>query len=419
MPTLPVVGALNWGPTLNAAITAVDTAAKVRAPVNVKDYGAVGDGVANDTAAVNAAISAAGAGVVRFPAGVYNYAGSLALTAAVVLDGGGAATLKQTTSTVNWIDMPATGGALRGLTLDANNLATARIVTAKIDGVVEGCVLKNITNISGVAVRIFAPTGTTIRNNIFDNVATAVYITGGTNVTIQGNWIKNWIQRAIYVPTTASAATDYLSIIGNRITDMAAGGDVRQPISFQGSASRPNTFVRINDNVIVGPNKGYTAADPGTADQISLHTTNGFQIVGNTSVYGGDLGINLSVSCFDGVVANNVCMYNENSGINCGDVTNAPVGRLAVTGNTCVNNGLTRVGTPPQSSGIRLFHASNIAVAGNSLGDDQTVHTQAYGLAVLTCDNVSVGVNAYSGNATGTINASGNTGSTQTSTSAL
>lgn len=44
---------------------------RANAPVNVKDYGAVGDGVADDSAAISAAIRAAGGGSVIFPVGTY------------------------------------------------------------------------------------------------------------------------------------------------------------------------------------------------------------------------------------------------------------------------------------------------------------------------------------------------------------
>jgi hypothetical protein len=55
---------------------------------NVRDYGAAGDGVTNDTPAVNAAIvaaSATGSGVVRFPAGTYLAGGSIHLLSNVTL----------------------------------------------------------------------------------------------------------------------------------------------------------------------------------------------------------------------------------------------------------------------------------------------------------------------------------------------
>ncbi|WP_432890256.1 glycoside hydrolase family 88 protein [Kribbella sp. CA-245084] len=56
------------------------TAAVMAAEVNVKDYGAKGDGKANDSAAINKAIAAAAPGsTVRFPAGTYKSANSIHL----------------------------------------------------------------------------------------------------------------------------------------------------------------------------------------------------------------------------------------------------------------------------------------------------------------------------------------------------
>jgi hypothetical protein len=59
-------------PFTNSVATTVET--KLSQTVSVKDFGAVGDGVANDTTAIQAAIdavNAAGGGVVNFPAGTY------------------------------------------------------------------------------------------------------------------------------------------------------------------------------------------------------------------------------------------------------------------------------------------------------------------------------------------------------------
>jgi len=64
-----------------AGTGAVDTdvETKLREGVSVKDYGAVGNGVADDTAEIQAAIdsvSAAGGGTIHFPAGTYNINGA-------------------------------------------------------------------------------------------------------------------------------------------------------------------------------------------------------------------------------------------------------------------------------------------------------------------------------------------------------
>jgi polygalacturonase len=61
-------------------------------PWNVKDFGAAGNGVWDDTAAINAAISVAASqngGVVFFPAGTYITSSTINLPAGVWLRGTG------------------------------------------------------------------------------------------------------------------------------------------------------------------------------------------------------------------------------------------------------------------------------------------------------------------------------------------
>jgi len=54
-----------------AVVTDLQT--KLRESVSVKDFGAVGDGVADDTTAIQNALSAGAGGVIYFPAGTYKY----------------------------------------------------------------------------------------------------------------------------------------------------------------------------------------------------------------------------------------------------------------------------------------------------------------------------------------------------------
>ena len=70
---------------------------KLQESVSVKDFGAVGDGVTDDTAAIQAAINASNA--VYFPAGTYAIASSINLKTNLILQGDGDATVLEYTGT--------------------------------------------------------------------------------------------------------------------------------------------------------------------------------------------------------------------------------------------------------------------------------------------------------------------------------
>ena len=79
------LGAATLAALLAASVLAEPAQA---ADFNVKDYGAVGNGSANDTAAIDRAITAAnsaGGGTVRFPSGTYRSPNSIHLKSNVTL----------------------------------------------------------------------------------------------------------------------------------------------------------------------------------------------------------------------------------------------------------------------------------------------------------------------------------------------
>jgi hypothetical protein len=69
--------------------TATTVQAKLRESVSVKDFGAIGDGVADDTAAINLAMTAASSGGLYFPNGTYIFTGDVDALFALRLFGGG------------------------------------------------------------------------------------------------------------------------------------------------------------------------------------------------------------------------------------------------------------------------------------------------------------------------------------------
>jgi len=78
---------------------------------NIKDFGAVGDGIADDTAAIQAAITSltATGGTVFFPAGEYKTDGGVTLVGNLTLQGETGTILKPTDSVSQW--------AYRGLSI--------------------------------------------------------------------------------------------------------------------------------------------------------------------------------------------------------------------------------------------------------------------------------------------------------------
>lgn len=93
MITVPTVGQPDWGPVLNAALTELDSRLE-QISADVADFGAAGDGVTDDTAAIQNAINTAGSGgVVYFPPTASGYlldSGTLNLaTTSTILKGAG------------------------------------------------------------------------------------------------------------------------------------------------------------------------------------------------------------------------------------------------------------------------------------------------------------------------------------------
>lgn len=109
--------------------------AKLRDTVNVKDFGAAGDGVTDDTANIQKALDAvglAGGGTVLFPAGQYKISAALLVSYAnVTLRGAGkdATTIFTTSTTINIIRFynatAFTGGGVFDLSTSHTNVAAA------------------------------------------------------------------------------------------------------------------------------------------------------------------------------------------------------------------------------------------------------------------------------------------------------
>ena len=141
---------------------ATDVQSKLRESVSVKDFGAVGDGVADDTAEINAAITAAGAGrTVFFPAGTYLVSSTLTqLTSQAWIGEGGqrAATIKKgfngtllapgTLGTISDLNLNANGASFTGRGIHVTSGFSIRIERVRVDSS-EGVSLEFADGIGG------------------------------------------------------------------------------------------------------------------------------------------------------------------------------------------------------------------------------------------------------------------------------
>lgn len=176
---------------------------KARDIFSVKDFGAVGDGVANDTAAINAAITAASGGnTVYFPKGTYLTTGLHQITGAIqILGAGYGASIIRTTHATNDIFIVGTGTVLSVANVAIRDLTFNSSVT-RTDGAAikfNGAYLCEATGntIQGMFRGITCTGSTAIifieRNYIASPVATTgigIYLTGGSNdVYMTNNFI--------------------------------------------------------------------------------------------------------------------------------------------------------------------------------------------------------------------------------------
>ena len=246
---------------------------------SVKDYGAIGDGVTDDTAAIQAALNAcntAGGGCVYVPRGTFLATQlSMAGMANVILMGSG------TGSTIKWSWNAATAagslltisaGASRCrvnmLQLDGSGLTNPHagrlnhllaIGTGAGGGVTETLVAQvrftGMVANSGDGVHLLGAAGNLVKQTWIDdcNFDGCSRFGVGVEQGLQYGWvIDNYFtacETDIAIVSTANVNTDSIEILGNVINHT---GSVRHAIRLEGDGTGLITRLIVAENIILG-----------------------------------------------------------------------------------------------------------------------------------------------------------------------
>lgn len=326
---------------------------------NVLDYGAVGNGTANDTAAIQAAVTAAGAyGTILLPAGkTFKTVSQITLLTGQTVWGYGAIVTSDTDAHFQKFKFSSvTGGGVFGVTF--NCLYTSAS-----------------TGLSAGVVEIINANDVTVRDCRFNDVAkNGVYVYGtSTRDKIVDNWFSNNFCAIFSDDDTVNQPTR-LTIIGNDIRN----GIGSTSTSFSGAIKISGTG---NANSSVGHTiVGNTIVSPGQMG-IELQTWVNGSAIANNTIYSAGFGISISGCANVSLSDNNIkaCVsygveiasFSVNISVTAGVVDGTDTSGTVVTSRGIYVNaaGASVTGVVVFKCGvpIDLVFSSNVTVSGCSL----------------------------------------------------
>lgn len=352
--------------------------------LDVRNYGAIGDGSTDDAGEINSAISAAVAATrfptVYLPGATYGIASPINLKDGVRLFGDGY-------EATEIIALSGFSGAAMLLGASADTVSDVEIARLAVNGnygVSGGSTLRGIQITNGARPHI--------HQCKIHNVADAAILLQGINGggTPDAVVTDNWIDATGLADGTTGFgvlvkdASPRALIADNRLTDIKGGMGI--------GGSGTSTDLRICRN-----------------DITMQASTTGFEPIGITS------------GCVRSVISDNQCHNSQDNGISCSAGYSTVTGNLVdgalnhgiacggayniVTGNVVRNAGQLSPTDGLTYGGITTDGGSYTMIAGNVIVDDQNTPTMAYGIKLVTSGGRHrIGPNVIHGFATAAIN---------------
>lgn len=259
--------------TATGTTTARNLATRMTDVVNVKDFGAIGNGITDDTAAIQSAVSFASTNgcVLEFSSGTFvvNNA-TFTTSSAIVIRGvpGKTKIIRTSASGSTFVSFNAPIVDLYGITFDFNKAnVTANqwgVQFPKLGGtiVVDNCEFKNNSGSLGSGISIFSTSGVDTLSNISITNSkisgctwNAVYIASKTKIYLANNLIYDNSGVAIYIASyLTKSTTNYSSeieIVSNKILRNLTGiqfGGFGAPYDFTIPAAKNGI---ISNNILI------------------------------------------------------------------------------------------------------------------------------------------------------------------------
>ena len=321
------------------------------AAVNVKDFGAVGDGSTDDTTAIQAAIDSLGndGGTVFLPESVYVISATLNLEKKTQLVGEGGYFLNQFTDNTYTV-----GGTTIKLKTGSNTdmLKVQLDVASTGDDYRSHCAIRNIHFFGN---RSDAQSPATRDNNTSGN---GIVISGVRYVTLENVIVTKCAEDGVVVQSH----------------DYGSGAISSNNLDIRGCAFHSNYGRGIlaagGDSIMLGCTIGYNG---NTGISVS-----GFGLINNCLVWDNfGAGVFVASTTETPVLVGNKIYDNELSGINIGSTD----GHAVITGNMILRNGGGTTSGAENKSGIYIAstRTSGIIISGNEIGNN-TGTSQEYGV---------------------------------------
>jgi parallel beta-helix repeat protein len=342
--------------------------------VSVKDFGAEGDGVTNDTAAIQAAFNS-GASHIYYPTGVYLQQ-SIAIPTSVNKVYGSGTVKQYSTDTNIFTGVNLTGLSIYGLKIlgnytapqsgySSNNIAVLLTNCSNVH--ISEC---QFSNIQSTAVRLILCSASSVVNNSIYLCGQGVYLQACSDVSVRGNTIKNTIlANSVFTIGISLESTDGHSN-GINSNVVVAGNVVSGYLNAQGIMAHSGKNITFDSNVVKDALTGISINPFNLTDVLTNITISGNVLEGPSTVSGVSTGAN------DGIVCQ-------------GGPGTATIQALNITGNTV--SGFNKVVGHAAQAGIRIGYTRNASVIGNTISDcscNGIILTSNEDYAVVSSNNI-------------------------------